>query len=403
MAGTPECRKGRVVRFLASFPECGGNSAPVSVDTQLLRWLSPRAELGSGPLPVCNSSRAGSDHCHPLTSLFLFAAALPFPCPFVPQPHPGARTSARASAGTVHRESWPEICPAWPPPTAPLRAHPSAALIGCSCPTLNRQGPLTRGKFSVPGGSWTFGDSEKAAAPEAAGVWAAMEEPPLREEEEEEGDEAGPEGALGKSPFQLTAEDVYDISYVMGRELMALGSDPRVTQLQFKIVRVLEMLETLVNEGSLTMEELRMERDNLRKEVEGLRRESSTAGREVSAGSGHWQGGRFLLLNIQAPQNKSLRVCSPQIRRVKMVNINRALARCWPLCRVCSKAAASSIFDQDLEQWFSSFSLECSLKHRLPGPSCRVSDSVGLQWDLRICISHKFQDDADSLGPGFTL
>lgn len=79
-----------------------------------------------------------------------------------------------------------------------------------------------------------------------------MEEPPLREEEEEEegeGDEAGPEGALGKSPFQLTAEDVYDISYVMGRELMALGSDPRVTQLQFKIVRVLEMLETLVDLG----------------------------------------------------------------------------------------------------------------------------------------------------------
>ncbi|XP_012391019.1 RILP-like protein 2 isoform X3 [Orcinus orca] len=111
-----------------------------------------------------------------------------------------------------------------------------------------------------------------------------MEEPTLREEEEEEGGEAGPEGALGKSPFQLTAEDVYDISYVMGRELMALGSDPRVTQLQFKIVRVLEMLETLVNEGSLTVEELRMERDNLRKEVEGLRRESSAAGREMNLG-----------------------------------------------------------------------------------------------------------------------
>lgn len=121
----------------------------------------------------------------------------------------------------------------------------------------------------------------------AAGVWVAMEEPPLREEEEEEegeGDEAGPEGALGKSPFQLTAEDVYDISYVMGRELMALGSDPRVTQLQFKIVRVLEMLETLVNEGNLTVEELRMERDNLRKEVEGLRTEGSAAGREVDLG-----------------------------------------------------------------------------------------------------------------------
>ncbi|XP_027432135.1 RILP-like protein 2 isoform X2 [Zalophus californianus] len=114
-----------------------------------------------------------------------------------------------------------------------------------------------------------------------------MEEPPLRqeeEEEEEEGDEAGPEGALGKSPFQLTTEDVYDISYVMGRELMALGSDPRVTQLQFKIVRVLEMLETLVNEGNLTVEELRMERDNLRKEVEGLRTEGSAAGGQVNLG-----------------------------------------------------------------------------------------------------------------------
>lgn len=115
-----------------------------------------------------------------------------------------------------------------------------------------------------------------------------MEEPPLREEEgeeeEEEGDEAGPEGALRKSPFQLNVEDVYDISYVVGRELMALGSDPRVTQLQFKIVRVLEMLETLVNEGNLAVEELRMERDNLRKEVETLRREGSAATREVNLG-----------------------------------------------------------------------------------------------------------------------
>ncbi|XP_016058681.1 PREDICTED: RILP-like protein 2 isoform X2 [Miniopterus natalensis] len=112
-----------------------------------------------------------------------------------------------------------------------------------------------------------------------------MEEPPLREEEEgeeeeeeEEGEEAGPEGALGKSPLQLTAEDVYDISYVVGRELMALGSDPRVTRLQFKIVRVLEMLETLVSEGSLAAEELKMERDSLRQEVEGLRRGGAAAG-----------------------------------------------------------------------------------------------------------------------------
>ncbi|XP_037673107.1 RILP-like protein 2 [Choloepus didactylus] len=113
-----------------------------------------------------------------------------------------------------------------------------------------------------------------------------MEEPPFREEEEEEGegDEAGPEGALGKSPSELTAEDVYDISYVVGRELMALGSDPRVTQVQFKIVRVLEMLEALVSEGNLTVEELRMERDSLRKEVEGLRSQGPPASGQVNLG-----------------------------------------------------------------------------------------------------------------------
>ncbi|CAO2629668.1 RILP-like protein 2 [Lemmus lemmus] len=61
---------------------------------------------------------------------------------------------------------------------------------------------------------------------------------------------------------------------------MALGSDPRVTRLQFKIVRVMEMLEALVNESSLVAEELRLERDNLRQEVEGLRR----AGASVNLG-----------------------------------------------------------------------------------------------------------------------
>lgn len=114
-----------------------------------------------------------------------------------------------------------------------------------------------------------------------------MDAPPARagdEEDEEEGDEAGPEGALAKSPLQLTADDVYDISYVVGRELMALGSDPRVTQLQFKIVRVLEMLEALVSEGGLAAEELRLERDSLRREVAALRAARPAAGPEVSAG-----------------------------------------------------------------------------------------------------------------------
>lgn len=110
-------------------------------------------------------------------------------------------------------------------------------------------------------------------------VRGTMEEPPVREEEDGEEDE----GVLAKSPLQLTTDDVYDISYVVGRELMALGSDPRVTRLQFKIVRVMEMLEALVNESSLAVEELRMERDNLKQEVEGLRR-AGVSGAEVNLG-----------------------------------------------------------------------------------------------------------------------
>uniref|UniRef100_A0A8V1A3V5 Rab interacting lysosomal protein like 2 n=1 Tax=Gallus gallus TaxID=9031 RepID=A0A8V1A3V5_CHICK len=83
------------------------------------------------------------------------------------------------------------------------------------------------------------------------------------EEEEEDGeDDGGPESALQKSPFQLTAEDVYDISSVV---------PAAAARLQFSMVRVLEMLEALVSEGSLTEEQLRMERDSLRAELEALR------------------------------------------------------------------------------------------------------------------------------------
>ncbi|NXJ81844.1 RIPL2 protein, partial [Trogon melanurus] len=96
------------------------------------------------------------------------------------------------------------------------------------------------------------------------------------EEEEEEGDD-GPERALEKSPFELTAGDVYDISSVVGRDLLQLSAGPRVpaalSRLQFRIVRVLEMLEALVSESSLAEEQLRMERDSLRRELEELRAE----------------------------------------------------------------------------------------------------------------------------------
>ncbi|NXG08209.1 RIPL2 protein, partial [Sakesphorus luctuosus] len=104
-----------------------------------------------------------------------------------------------------------------------------------------------------------------------------------REEEEEELDEeeedgnGGPESALEKSPFQLTAADVYDISAVVGRDLLQLRAGPDLpaarARLQFRIVRVLEMLEALVSESSVAEEQLRRERDSLRRELERLRAE----------------------------------------------------------------------------------------------------------------------------------
>ncbi|NWV46718.1 RIPL2 protein, partial [Daphoenositta chrysoptera] len=84
------------------------------------------------------------------------------------------------------------------------------------------------------------------------------------EEEEEEDEDGGPESALEKNPFQLTATDVYDISSVVGRDLLQLRAGPQLpaarARLQFRIVRVLEMLEALVSESSVAEEQLRRER-----------------------------------------------------------------------------------------------------------------------------------------------
>ncbi|XP_041891117.1 RILP-like protein 2 isoform X2 [Corvus kubaryi] len=72
-------------------------------------------------------------------------------------------------------------------------------------------------------------------------------------EEEKEDEDGGPESALEKSPFQLTATDVYDISSVVGRDLLQLRAGPQLpaarARLQFRIVRVLEMLEALPSLG----------------------------------------------------------------------------------------------------------------------------------------------------------
>lgn len=111
----------------------------------------------------------------------------------------------------------------------------------------------------------------------------------LEEENEDEGD-GGPERVLEKSPFQLTAGDVYDISSVVGRDLLQLGAGPRVpaalARLQFRIVRVLEMLEALVSESSLAEEQLRLERDSLRREVEALRAAGGPGGAQQVGGGG---------------------------------------------------------------------------------------------------------------------
>ncbi|KAJ7416094.1 hypothetical protein WISP_74016 [Willisornis vidua] len=71
--------------------------------------------------------------------------------------------------------------------------------------------------------------------------------------------DCSPEKALEKSPLQLTADVVYDISTVSGRDLMQLSTGPHFTatrdQLQYKILRVLEILEALVTERQLQPEQ----------------------------------------------------------------------------------------------------------------------------------------------------
>ncbi|XP_015221641.1 RILP-like protein 2 [Lepisosteus oculatus] len=94
-----------------------------------------------------------------------------------------------------------------------------------------------------------------------------------------EGLDTTPALAFEKDAFDLTVEDVYDISYVIGRDLLKINSaGEEVSELQFKIVRVLEMFEALVNRHNLTLEELKMERDNLKSELDRRLSEGSEQG-----------------------------------------------------------------------------------------------------------------------------
>ncbi|KAM9821817.1 RILP-like protein 2 [Syngnathus typhle] len=90
-------------------------------------------------------------------------------------------------------------------------------------------------------------------------------------------EESSPALAFEKDAFELTVEDVYDISYVVGRDLLRISrTGEEVSDLQFRIVRVLEMFETMVNKYNLSLEELKIERDNLKSELDRVVTESST-------------------------------------------------------------------------------------------------------------------------------
>ncbi|XP_038643473.1 RILP-like protein 2 [Scyliorhinus canicula] len=89
-------------------------------------------------------------------------------------------------------------------------------------------------------------------------------------------EEPSPASAFDKDPFDLTAEDVYDMSYIIGRDLFKLSGAAEgrtVAELQYKIIRVLEIFEALVDKQSLAAEALRLEREVLRAETERLQGE----------------------------------------------------------------------------------------------------------------------------------
>lgn len=112
------------------------------------------------------------------------------------------------------------------------------------------------------------------------------------------GEESSPALAFEKDAFELTVEDVYDISYVIGRDLLKIRSKgEEVSDLQFKIVRVLEMFESLVTKYNLSVEELKMERDNLKRELDRIIAERAS-GQDTVSFAGCPQSGLFHCLNV---------------------------------------------------------------------------------------------------------
>ena len=64
-----------------------------------------------------------------------------------------------------------------------------------------------------------------------------------------------------------------------------------------------------------------------------------------------------------------------------------------------------TVLDRTLDQWFQILNqnhLDDLSKHRCLSLTPRVSDSVGLGWGQRICISNKFPGDIDAADLGTT-
>ncbi|XP_026110856.1 RILP-like protein 2 isoform X2 [Carassius auratus] len=94
--------------------------------------------------------------------------------------------------------------------------------------------------------------------------------------------DSSPMQAFEKDVLEMTCEDVYDISYVIGRDLLKVNTGSReFSDLQFKIVRVLEMFETMVNKYNLSLEELRMELENMKRQAERVVAEGSSGNTTV--------------------------------------------------------------------------------------------------------------------------
>lgn len=96
------------------------------------------------------------------------------------------------------------------------------------------------------------------------------------------------------------------------------------------------------------------------------------------------------------------------LNKTKHIQTFRVHGELLGICfRYLPSALAINIADEEnyIGLWFSNFSAEQNYqaylsKHRLPGPTSRVCDSVTLGWFLIRCISNKFSGHAVAASPG---